>query len=55
MTIPSRKSHPAALIAVMALLTGPTHAQGTATPPYLNTKLPAAERAADLVHRMTLR
>jgi beta-glucosidase len=55
MTIPSRISHPAALIAVMALLTGAVHAQGTATAAYLNPKLPAAVRATDLVHHMTLR
>ncbi len=29
-------------------------AQDTATPPYLNTALPAEQRAIDLVHRMTL-
>jgi beta-glucosidase len=56
MTILSCKSHRAALVAIMALLTGAAvHAQDTATPPYRNPKLPATERAADLVHRMTLR
>jgi beta-glucosidase len=54
MPIPSRKSQPAALIATLALLAGTAHAQGAATPAYLNPNLPPAERAADLVRRMTL-
>jgi beta-glucosidase len=54
MTIPSRRWPPVALILSVALLHGVTHAQGTAPPAYLNPKLPAEARAADLVHRMTL-
>ena len=30
------------------------HTQNTASPAYLNPSLPAEQRAADLVHRMTL-
>ncbi|HJS92515.1 MAG TPA: glycoside hydrolase family 3 C-terminal domain-containing protein [Steroidobacteraceae bacterium] len=49
-----RPWQPAALIAALALLAGAGDARG-ATPAYLNPKLPAPQRAADLVHRMTLR
>ncbi|MGH8316597.1 MAG: glycoside hydrolase family 3 C-terminal domain-containing protein [Steroidobacteraceae bacterium] len=55
MTVPSRKSQLAGLMATLALLAGMAHAQGGATPAYLDPNLPAAARAADLVHRMTLR
>ncbi len=55
MTIPSRTWQPAALIASLAVLAGGAHAADTATPAYLNTSLSPQIRAADLVHRMTLR
>jgi len=55
MTIRSRTWQPAALLASLAVLAGGAHAQGAATPAYLNTSLPPQVRAADLVHRMTLR
>ncbi len=55
MTIRSRTWQPAALLAGLAVLAGGAHAQGAATPAYLNTSLPPQVRAADLVHRMTLR
>ena len=55
MTIPSRTWQPAALIASLAVLAGGAHAADTATPAYLNTGLSPQIRAADLVHRMTLR
>jgi beta-glucosidase len=43
------------LIAVTALLAvGPLYAQNSEPPVYLNPVLPAEQRAADLVHRMTL-
>ena len=45
----------AALLGGIALLASVASAQNTAKPPYLNPKLPARVRAADLVHRMTLR
>ena len=35
-------------------VTGIVWAQGAEKPAYLNTNLPAEQRAADLVHRMTL-
>ncbi|MGA7541110.1 MAG: glycoside hydrolase family 3 C-terminal domain-containing protein [Steroidobacteraceae bacterium] len=54
MTIPFRVWQPAALIATLALLGASAPATDAATPAYLDTNLPAAERAADLVHRMTL-
>jgi beta-glucosidase len=54
MMIPFRVRKPAALIATLALLGGVADATGGATPAYLNPYLPAAQRAADLVHRMTL-
>jgi beta-glucosidase len=54
MTIPFRPWQPAALVAGLALLVGATAAQETATPAYLNPSLPPAQRAADLVRRMTL-
>ncbi len=50
-----RTNLPAALITIVALATGGSaHAQDTAKLPYLNTSLAPQERAADLVHRMTL-
>ena len=49
-----RPWHPAALIAALALLAAAGDAPG-ATPAYLNPELAATQRAADLVHRMTLR
>lgn len=55
MTIRSRIWPTAALIASLAVLTGGGHAADTATPAYLDTSLPPQVRAADLVHRMTLR
>jgi len=46
---------PQALILILALLTsGGLYAQGAALPAYLNTALPPQQRAADLVHRMTM-
>jgi beta-glucosidase len=39
---------------LFALPVQPTVAQGAATPPYLDTNLTPEQRAADLVHRMTL-
>ena len=44
----------AALIAVIAFVASTSVAQDTSTLPYMNPKLAAEERAADLVHRMTL-
>lgn len=38
----------------LALPVQPAIAQGTATSPYLDTNLTSEQRAADLVHRMTL-
>jgi beta-glucosidase len=55
MTIRSRTWPSAALIASLAVLTGGAHAADASKPAYLNTSLPPEERAADLVHRMTLR
>lgn len=52
MTIPFRPWQPAALVAGLALLAGASAA--TAPPAYLNPSLPPAQRAADLVARMTL-
>jgi beta-glucosidase len=43
------------LIVCVALMGTAAAAQETAKPPYKNPKLPAKERAADLVHRMTLK
>jgi len=54
MMIPFRPWQPAALVAGLALLAGATAAQEAATPAYLNPALPPAQRAADLVRRMTL-
>ncbi|MGH8287436.1 MAG: glycoside hydrolase family 3 C-terminal domain-containing protein [Steroidobacteraceae bacterium] len=54
MTIGSRNWHLAMLIASLAVLTGNARAHDATTPAYLDPNLPAAERAADLVHRMTL-
>jgi beta-glucosidase len=54
MTIRSRLSSPAALLAGLAILTGGARAADAAKPAYLNTSLPPQVRAADLVHRMTL-
>ena len=36
------------------LMGGAVHAEGGTSPGYKNVKLSAEERAADLVHRMTL-
>jgi beta-glucosidase len=44
----------AALTACIALITCAATAQNVATPPYRNPSLTPEERAADLVHRMTL-
>ena len=55
MTIPSHCRQPVALMATLVLLSGSAHAQGPAPPAFLNFHLPAEARAADLVHRMTLR
>jgi beta-glucosidase len=44
----------AVLTAHMALLSFAAFAQDTSNLPYMNSKLSAEERAADLVHRMTL-
>ena len=55
MTISSRTWQPAALIACLAVFAGGAHAADAAKPAYLNTSLPPQARAADLVHRMTLR
>ena len=38
----------------LAVALQPAFAQGSATPPYLDTNLTPQQRAADLVHRMTL-
>ena len=38
----------------LVVVAQPAVAQGVATPPYLDTKLTPEQRAADLVHRMTL-
>ena len=51
----SRRPIPAVLVACMLIAIGrPAIAQEISTVPYLNPKLPPEERAADLVHRMTL-
>jgi beta-glucosidase-like glycosyl hydrolase len=42
------------LIACISLITCVVHAQDTSNLPYMNPKLSPEERAADLVHRMTL-
>jgi beta-glucosidase len=55
MTIRTRSWHAAAWLASLAILAGGAHAGDAALPAYLNTRLPAEVRAADLVHRMTLR
>ena len=44
-----------ALLVSLAVLVGGAHAKDAATPAYLNTSLSPQVRAADLVHRMTLR
>ncbi|MGH9542578.1 MAG: glycoside hydrolase family 3 C-terminal domain-containing protein [Terriglobales bacterium] len=53
MTRPACHLVPALAAAVLALACA-LAAQEAAQPPYRNPKLPPAERAADLVHRMTL-
>jgi beta-glucosidase len=53
MTIPFRPWQPAALVAGLALLVGAA-AHDAAPPAYLNPALSPAQRAADLVARMTL-
>src|SRR6185437_9140596 len=55
MKIRSRTWQPTALIASLAVLAGGAHAADAAKPAYLDTSLPPQARAADLVHRMTLR
>jgi beta-glucosidase len=58
MRIRLRAWQPAAMLAGLAVLAGAAHATaatGAAVPAYLNTRLPPETRAADLVHRMTLR
>jgi beta-glucosidase len=55
MMIRFRTGQAAAFAAGLAMLAGGAHAQGGAAPAYLNTSLPPQVRAADLVHRMTLR
>jgi len=42
------------LLAILAVLVVPSIAQDAPSVPYLNSKLSAEERAADLVYRMTL-
>jgi beta-glucosidase len=54
MTLGSRLSLTAALLAGLAVLTSGARAAGATTPAYLDTSLPPQVRAADLVHRMTL-
>ena len=54
MTIRFRAWQPA-LLASLAVLAGGARAGGAPLPAYLDTHLPAQVRAADLVHRMTLR
>ena len=44
----------AILISCLVLITCPSIAQDTSSHPYMNPKLSPEERAADLVHRMTL-
>ena len=39
---------------VVLLIASRAHAQNSEPPPYLNPALPAEQRAADLVHRMTV-
>src|SRR5690349_24634245 len=39
---------------VVLLIASRAHAQNSEAPPYLNPTLPAEQRAADLVHRMTV-
>src|SRR5213078_2338825 len=39
---------------VVLLIASRAHAQNSEQPPYLNPALPAEQRAADLVHRMTV-
>src|SRR5205814_10210962 len=39
---------------VVLLIASRAHAQNSEPPPYLNSALPAQQRAADLVHRMTV-
>jgi beta-glucosidase len=43
-----------AAVALACSIAWPSTAQDAASPAYLNSSLPAAQRAADLVHRMTL-
>ena len=44
----------AALIVIIAFVPRTSISQDTSSPPYMNPNLSADERAADLVHRMTL-
>jgi beta-glucosidase len=44
----------AALIVIIAFVAPASFAQDTSNFPYMNPKLSPEERAADLVHRMTL-
>jgi beta-glucosidase len=55
MTIRSRAWKPLASLAGLAILAGGAHAAGAVPPAYLDTHLSPRVRAADLVHRMTLR
>jgi len=55
MTNPTRIRRCAGLMASLALFAGGVRADGAPVPAYLNTRLPPQVRAADLVHRMTLR
>jgi beta-glucosidase len=41
-------------VTVVLLIASRAHAQNSEPPPYLNPALPAEQRAADLVHRMTV-
>jgi len=50
----SRRPILAVLIACVLIMICPAIAQETSSFPYMNPKLPPEERAADLVHRMTL-
>lgn len=51
----SGKRMVAALIACIAFVVCSAHAQNVSKLPYMNPKLSAEQRAADLVHRMTLK
>src|SRR6185437_355236 len=54
MTQTTRRFALGTVLVFLILAIQPAIAQGAATPPYLDTNLTAGQRAADLVHRMTL-